>query len=710
MSTQQQHHQQQQQRRRQRQRQQPKPPSTIPPMSLHGPVSAINLYRQDPTTRSRTASPTSSKQRSVSSMTGLLPLVLPATSPSNTPESADMDGLFPEMLAKDLELSNSVFAARNMTSGSPSMAMFYEELGQEMRQEKPRKTSCPARILISPYQSGSVRIQALGAIEERQSMVSFTEQRRYSTEEPVSDEESIPSTEFSGGAEMPSVRLREQSIITAATSLTSWSSPGHSPKDLLSLEREDYTWYEMDTDDEDDIPMEEPTSAEQTVIALSPRPPTPPEAFDMPISKRRLHHRSNSRNTVESQRCHSIRSSDGPTIPPRRTSLSRGSSPQQPAYRPRTPSQDSRMSIESRHIRSTHQSLSHCFRGHVVNDNVILLKSDFEAADMEESLAFDEVLPAWPKPASVYIQETPPPSPLPTVESWLDSSNQGYPPQIPTNDLAKAVPLPPNIVETLRVSIACFPETMLLSSSLTIETIRSYSRKLRQPVNDIWKEDLADPAPQNPRRSLWKMVASRGRDSLSTRLHRSQFHEDGSLATTPGSEVATIPCPWASLKHVFGGCSDYICDALYAHIFAYNYISRVPRSQPAPHRISTASSDKSQSEDIPKKAASLLGLDTPQPSPTPNIGRLAKKLSTPFSAILGKEDTAQTTSAAAQDNATRNIEAGLLRCISRLVATARMMVEGGNGEEIMMNVEPQEVDMIFLRSLCEIVKINEEAA
>lgn len=80
-----------------------------------------------------------------------------------------------------------------------------------------------------------------------------------------------------------------------------------------------------------------------------------------------------------------------------------------------------------------------------------------------------------------------PPSPRPalrSVQSWLNSSLQPCPRAF-NDDLTRVVPLPPDAMETLRVSIACFPETMLLSSSLTIETIRTYSRKVRQPSLEI---------------------------------------------------------------------------------------------------------------------------------------------------------------------------------------------------------------------------------
>ncbi|KAF5005672.1 hypothetical protein FDECE_7906 [Fusarium decemcellulare] len=685
---------------------------------------AIYLYRQDPTltleaSRRNTTPPASSKRRSVSSMTGLLPLALP-NSRSNTPspvpdeEVADdkMD-CFPEMLARDLEMSSAVFAAKNMTAGTPSMDVFCEE-----KQDNNRNAPCPGRILTSPYQSGPVRIQRLGSIEERQSMVSFLDKRGYSSEETDSDMESLPATESSGGMDGPSIRNREQSVGTAATSLTSASGSAPEPKDLLSLgQTYQYSWIDVDSDDDDDEEIEmreEPTAHEQSA-ALSPRPPTPPNSeptFDITVMMRddtqprrpSLHKASSciDNTQVWHKRQISIKSMDAPVIPPRRASLTHATNPLDTSFRPKTPSMDSRISSESH--RRVQQLPSYSRFRDETDNNTILLKSDFGSIELEieDEDSYMDDHTASSRPDTVYIQQTPPPSPLPTVESWLDGSNPPCLPQIPVDDLAKAVPLPPEIVETLRVSIACFPETMLLSSSLTIETVRSYSKKVRHPSVDIWAEHSVDPATQLPRKSIWKKVVSHGRESMATRRHRAHMYDDGGH-----SGAVASPAPWASLKHVFGGCSDYICDALYAHIVAYNYVSRVPRSQPS-HRGST-SSTKSQ-DDIPKKAASLLGLSAPQPQPhpAPNGGRFAKKFTTPLTAIgFGKEEM---TTSTAQDNATRNIESGLLRCISRLVATAKMMAEEGSGEDSMVDVEPQEVDMIFVRSLCEIVRISEEVS
>ncbi|KAF4448707.1 hypothetical protein F53441_7916 [Fusarium austroafricanum] len=681
---------------------------------------AIYLYRQDPNispeaTRS-SPTPSPSKRRSVSSMTGLLPLALP-TPRSDTPNILiddevmnDMMDCFPEMLARDLERSSSVFAAKNMTAGMPSSPVWFAE-----EQVSSRGMLSSSRIITSPYQSGSVRVQNLGSIEERQSMVSFLEHRENGAEEIESDEESDSSTECSEAIEIPSIKLREQSIVTAATSLTSASDNPPSPKDLLTQDRgHEYSWIDIDSDDDEaESEFRTQLATPQEAAALSPRPPTPPNrepTFDITVMMeapephlRRAYSciDESPKHNSQHQRQFSVKSMDAPSIPPRKASL--GIDPLDTAHRLQIPTFDSRISHDNQGYTKQSSSYTQRFRDETDN-NTILLKSDFGSIELEiedKDTYMDNYLPALPmsRPDTVYIEQTPPPSPLPTVESWLDDSNPPFLPQTPVDDLAKAVPLPPDVIETLRVSIACFPETMLLSSSLTTETIRSYSKKVRHPSVDAWSEPSPDSA-LHPRKSIWKKVVSHGRESTSSRRRLHSYDSN-----THSGAVAS-PVPWAPLRHVFPGCSDYICDALYAHIVAYNYVSRVPRSQPSGQRASTSDS-KSQGENIPKKAASLLGLGPHQMNPTPNVGRFAKKFSAPLT-VMGfvKEETSTAT---VQDNATRNIESGLLRCISRLVATAKMIAEGGSGEERLMDTEPQEVDMVFVRSLCEIVRLSEEA-
>ncbi|GKU19949.1 unnamed protein product [Fusarium langsethiae] len=654
-------------------------------------------------------------------MTGPLPLPLPSSRPDTPPMHFDNDFIedmmdcFPEMLAMDLERSQPLFESKNMTAGMPSGPVWFAE--NHMSNRSPPS---PSRVPISPYQSGSVLVQNLGSIKERRSMVSFLEHRGQGIEEVESDEESVSSTRSSAGIPIPSTKLREQSIATAATSLTSASGNLLSPKILSPTERgHEYSWIDVDSEgDEEEArsAVRDQLATPKEIASLSPRPPTPTNmdsTFDITIMMKapqpRLHRACSyvdepPKSSKQHRRQISSKSLDAPVIPPRFASLASTTESTNSTPRLRTPVYDLWISPDRHGYTKESFTPTHRFREEADN-STILLKSDFGSIELEiedEDRYMDHYPPPpLSRPDTIYIEQTPPPSPLPTVESWLNDSNPPCMPQIPVDDLVKAVPLPPDVIETLRVSIACFPETML-SSSLTTETIRSYSKKVRNPSVGSWVEPATDSSSLHPRKSIWKKVVSHGRDSSATRRHRLHSYD----SNTSSASVAP-PVPWASLRHVFPGCSDYICDALYAHIVAYNYVSRVPRNQPSGNRASTSDS-KSQGENIPKKAASLLGLSAMQANPTPNVGRFARKFSSPLTVIgLGKEETSNVTN---HDNATRNIESGLLRCISRLVGTAKMITENGSLEERIMDIEPQAVDMMFVRSLCEIVRLCEEVS
>jgi hypothetical protein len=148
-------------------------------------------------------------------------------------------------------------------------------------------------------------------------------------------------------------------------------------------------------------------------------------------------------------------------------------------------------------------------------------------------------------------------------------------------------------------------------------------------------------------------------------------------------------------------------DALWAHVVAYNCVSAlVPRTpvNRANSRLSRPPTSHDKDE-IPKKAASLLGL-------TSAPDNLTRKLASQLPWGLNKESmvTEQSAKAANYDNTTRDIQAGLMRCIIRLIATARLMSEDMSTEERSVEIEAGSVDVLFTRSLCEIVRIAEENA
>lgn len=688
-----------------------------------------------PTRRRASSSSSTSKRRSVSSMNGLMPFALssPACSTGSSPSPTvdrvgnKVDGYFPEVLAKDLERSSSAFSSRSLTSGAPD-AQFSLEDGT------PGPSSAWAhRSVSSPYHGVAGR--PLVPIQERNSVVDFLDYNDTNYDGSSTDLDSMSGTEISKWQAAPSITHREQSIITAATSLTSscWQpSPRNSP--AFDATRE-HSWIEADSD-EDESEMPEPLP-EENLASLSPRPPTPPESDDsvgsgdaapnVPMSRHnnRFHRKS-----------YSIGGGAPIAIPRRRQSGRRSQSTSQPTVT-YTPNANVRWHPAKAHSHSSPPSPcrarasslqtakaradSHCLStsrvdGLAQHPPAVDNRPSTEQRHIELYPDSDDDAPtSRPKHSSnaVFIRPSPPPSPLPSVQSWLNGSTQPYTAQGQGDDLPRAVPLPPNVVETLRVSVTCFPETMLLTSSLTIETIRNYSKKVRQPGADFLNTLTPDTPNESPRRSLWKRFVSNKRSPSTPDRYRPTSANTNAQLQSPSSSSLAPPKPWVSLQNVFGCASDYICDALWAHIVAYNYISAlVPRTPPQTRsgqgRVSTA--NDSQKEEIPKKAASLLGLAASQDMGA-GMDRMARKLTSHLSWGLKTEGimTEQSARSATYDNATRDIQAGLMRCIMRLIATAKLMAEDGSTADRTVEMETQNVDVLFTRSLCEIVRMAEEA-
>ncbi|UNI13631.1 hypothetical protein JDV02_000356 [Purpureocillium takamizusanense] len=681
-------------------------------------------------TRSRL---TSKRPRSVSNMTELIPLRLSTSTlsflstPSSTPEPIGdrVDEYFPELLAQDLESSAEIFASRRMTAGTPVLLLSNED---QARIRNTRMGPSP------PYLAASARVLSLGAIEERTSRVSFLEQQESQLEATTSDAESRMSSQTSEDMAPPSFRHRE-SVLTAATSVASASWKPSAIRSMPASSPLENSWIDCDSDcDSDEMDN-------CNIASLSPRPPTPPESdFDSGATGLRkldmrgswghgeqtLHHKSHSvcggsPDSHPRDRASHV-SFDLPVRPSSTVGLRRHDrfeerrSCEAHTTKPSSAHMEQQQisTPQSRRVKQAAQELSQTPETGDKTDPPPATKEFLDC----EAEATEMIYPAGPLTplTAMPLSETAfarPPSPRPalrSVQSWLNSSLQPCP-RVFNDDMSRVVPLPPDAMETLRVSIACFPETMLLSSSLTIDTIRTYSRKVRQPSLEI----VRGPSPrtatpempsQTPRKSLWRKVMPHKRSAMAPDVRQRQSHSSGeSSVASMSSSAAETPKPWEPLQNVFGSCSSYICDALYAHIVAYNYMSAlVARNSTASGSRGTPS--ESQQEEIPKKAASLLGLGgTGEPGTAFN--RHSRRATTSTENWCREEMvTTQPTAWANHEN----MQGGLLRCVVRLVAAARLMAEKGTSEDTMVGKDVDDVDLVLIRSLCEIVRMAEEAS
>ncbi|KAK4155342.1 hypothetical protein C8A00DRAFT_13622 [Chaetomidium leptoderma] len=207
------------------------------------------------------------------------------------------------------------------------------------------------------------------------------------------------------------------------------------------------------------------------------------------------------------------------------------------------------------------------------------------------------------------------------------------------------VPLPPEVIDSLRVSVACFPETMLLTSSLSVETIRAYSRKVKHRRADLGSTYDADSVYSSsshtgtrpPKR--WNMSWLGSHTRRSNNKHhlggqtQQQYHHSlprGTGTTPPPPppvsetplKIPSLPFIWTPIQRIFPSAPAHLCDALYAHLLAYNYMTSLdhpaasifpppPPSSPTTTRPRTNHHQTTTGSllQIPPKAASLLGMD-----------------------------------------------------------------------------------------------------
>ncbi|KLU83091.1 hypothetical protein MAPG_02158 [Magnaporthiopsis poae ATCC 64411] len=639
---------------------------------------------------------------------------------------------FPEILAWDLEKSEAVFTSKQMTSGTPSPAVAavdrdlhynlqdtmsspdepsspcrprdlkrvrsfrgLRDLAEESEPEMPSSPLSPTALEKQPQQPQHLQQQERP--RPRLAIVAQVDSRPFvdevedavvlpwlSEHGPGSSSSSESSPSSFEMAPIP-MRRRHQSVTTAATSVTSGrrSSTTSNPQALTSPGRDPAeSWVDLESDFADAQAADSGfgTDAGPTSHAHAPTSTLEPAPSISDVA-----------SLVQG----------GLSVPRRRSSLRHCLSPKPPedyhlirdgAKRPSldyTRSETPRSPHSPTFNDRSHYTIAPRPRGgQQVDDQVSSVynpesspTSDFgdgEKRSGEYRGSFDlgrktgsksPKAVRWNGPADTDVSLDP------TVGMAFASPLRSAP---YLGASAPPIPLPPDVIETLMVSTACFPETMLLCSSLSIETIRAYSRKLRRlssPENaEARSLLLAIPSPssaslppctQSPTspHKRWRLASILPRrPSTSLGSHHEglslsyQFRHDrhgqhhhalrGDLPTNKKPArthyQGSLVCPdFARFKTVFPRAADYLCDALYAHIVAYNYIillcdaaaaaalanmpsapdhyppcSSFSSSPSSPLRRGSATSSSSgggggnddSTRRIPKKAAHLLGL------------------------------------------------------------------------------------------------------
>ncbi|KAK7754655.1 hypothetical protein SLS62_003439 [Diatrype stigma] len=130
--------------------------------------------------------------------------------------------------------------------------------------------------------------------------------------------------------------------------------------------------------------------------------------------------------------------------------------------------------------------------------------------------------------------------PASKIEAWLENVVDALvhlsPPRIEGPFSRK--PLPKSVLDSLKAAVATFPDAILNCDNVSVEMIRSQWGKVKVPVSK--KHELG--------------------------------RVFGGNSVKHGSSLKDAEC-WAVIKNVFQSGSDGHCEALYAYIMAYNYIT-----------------------------------------------------------------------------------------------------------------------------------------
>ncbi|OLN96359.1 hypothetical protein CCHL11_00744 [Colletotrichum chlorophyti] len=670
-----------------------------------------------------------------------------------------LDCNLPELLAQDLEFSSLIFAAKNMTAGAPSPALASDE-------DDWHSTAEPPTVLGAPCHPNSVpQFQPLGAIAEKSSGSG-------ASDHDISDAASSSSGDsfsMAGGdgdveddaAESP--RIRTRSVMTVDTAISTSSHPP-THKRVVSFGNEPKGSWESWMDFEPDAPADHPElgkSLAQSPVTTPVKPvrplsrlgarsindsspqraksanaaattrrlSNPFEGYTRPASRARSLHAdltpsasAKEKNRLSSLSLHSV----DIAVPTRSSSLKHRVSSTDDA-RKAIASRSRSRSYASSHPPADNVVASGTDQSSIISDLQEEVEPWFRYFDAQDGQGLAPPLVVTPRPASRPDPSRNTPTPRPRSQpqnrsrpsssvsatyTWLEDPIDIPPPL--SDDQSRRIPLPPNVMESLRISVTCFPETMLLCSSLSIETIRAYSRKVRQPAIETTFRPETPPA--SPKR--WRWLTPRRSATTPNRRCCSRGAASSSnldLTSMPPSTATLTPPQWSRIRSVFPQGSDYLCDALYAHIVAYNYIAPMVTNTARPPTPASPETTCGGADDcIPRKAATLLGL---QGTTTPPPPKPLRKRSSMFLSLRAGSSSRQSvlppsplypppaTPTQAFDLPLRDLQHGLTRCIGRLITTLR--AEGPDGP---IAGEPVEkVDKLLMRSLCEIVKCCEES-
>ncbi|KAI1335294.1 hypothetical protein F5Y15DRAFT_398130 [Xylariaceae sp. FL0016] len=517
----------------------------------------------------------------------------------------------PELLAGDLELQGHVFKSKHLTAGAPA-----PELADDgsKRRYTMQTSSGPALSLSSQHPDPLSRSKSLQAVDQQYSQL-FTYTAEWSRRDSVS------SSEFSGGMEPPSVGTRDESVVTGPTaydsdlqiSPTSCDAPSPTQKSAQN------SWVDLELEqmagssserrhsmvdmaptschflhsnlDEDLRSMSLSSVANRANLAQSPT-----------FGSSHLSITSSQRTSIP------LSSSATPLIPKRRSSLQHRDLPRR-SLKPQFPFPSS---MSRPRFKSSHSSTTSPQRPQAqVQQLQIPYQADDELDDRRShlSLSSDSSLEEdrYDRPAYASGSGSMALNVIPSdvdVEQWLnDSFNFG--PQLPSRDqsLLSPLPLSRDILDRIKTTVSQFPDLTFTCSDTPVERIRYQARRLRYADNCFPLDIQPDP----PKQTFFsKLINGKTAKPTSLDSYKNGKNSSGTFGSidkgtglSPPSWAGVARPDWAAIKNIFQDAPDYYCDALYAYVIIFNYVTALVQQLPCPRPRTQASKTSGKSTTAP---------------------------------------------------------------------------------------------------------------
>ncbi|KAI1114730.1 hypothetical protein F5Y14DRAFT_441060 [Nemania sp. NC0429] len=471
----------------------------------------------------------------------------------------DFQSNLPEMLAVDLEQSSDIFQSRQLTAGAPAPGLAAD--GTRRRDSLPHGTGHLVPVLPTEPDVNISNTKSSETIHHKYSDI-FSP---LDYNPPARG--SVSSSDDSADLEPPSISTREESVLTVDTWLESEKQP--SPP-YLHISPSDYTakmsWIDLDGDDVSPITQRRRSSMTDFPIQLQQL------QGSMETGVRTLSLRSPVKDGTQAPTTPVLPRSPGCPIeiPKRRSSLGhRGARPvgQQFTWNLDLGQGDIHGGAPP-HVASSRPAYEESSSTYEYDTSTSFLdEADFNFRDDTDgpdtsgddrgvAIASDQV----------------------GVDEWLESDMA----HLARGEQSLPRPLLPAVQERVGFYVANFPEPLLLCGNLLVEDIRNLSQGVRYNTegghprttpdhNHHHHYHQAATAGNQPlshtKPPKWKWLYPSTTTTTSTAEHE---HLDPSYASLlAGSRQQ----PWVVMRKVFPRGSDGLCEALYAYLLVYNYVT-----------------------------------------------------------------------------------------------------------------------------------------